>query len=161
LTGIYNESDLLVAEAIERGLLDELDPVELATVLSATVYEARGPDTPPPPPMPTSAASRAYGRVIKLWEDIRAAEDERGVELTREPDPGYTDRVYRWAAGAPLEHVLDEDDAPGDFVRSIKQLVDLLRQIEEIAPRPELRSNVRTAIDALHRGVVAYSSLEV
>ena len=161
LTGIYNESDLLVAETIERGLLDELDPVELATVLSATVYETRGPDAPPPPPIPTSAARRAYERVVKLWADIRSEEDEHGVELTREPDPGFTDRVYRWAAGAPLEHVLDEDDAPGDFVRSIKQLVDLLRQIEEIAPRPELRSKVRIAIDSLHRGVVAYSSLEV
>jgi ATP-dependent RNA helicase HelY len=161
LTSIYNESDLLVAETIERGLVDGLDPVELATVLSAMVYETRGPEGPPAPSLPTKTTAAAYERVVTLWEEIHAAEEERGVELTREPDPGFTEHVYRWAAGTPLEHVIDEDDAPGDFVRSIKQLVDLLRQIEEIAPDPDLRANVRTAVNSLHRGVVAYSSLEV
>jgi ATP-dependent RNA helicase HelY len=161
LTGIYNESDLIVAEAISRDLFDELDAVELATVLSTLVYETRGPETPPAPPLPTPAVRAAYTRVHRLWRDVRAREEERRLELTREPDPGFVDHVYRWAAGAPLERVLEEDDAPGDFVRSIKQLVDLLRQIEEVAPDESLRKKVRSAVDRLHRGVVAYSSLEV
>jgi ATP-dependent RNA helicase HelY len=46
-------------------------------------------------------------------------------------------------------------------VRSTKQLVDLLRQIEEAGPDPTLAGVVKEAIEGLHRGVVAYSSLDV
>jgi ATP-dependent RNA helicase HelY len=60
-----------------------------------------------------------------------------------------------------LEDVLEEDDAPGDFVRSSKQLVDLLRQLLDVDPPAELRAKLRAAVDAINRGVVAYSSLEV
>ncbi|MBA2311499.1 MAG: hypothetical protein H0V97_01720, partial [Actinobacteria bacterium] len=53
------------------------------------------------------------------------------------------------------------DDAAGDFVRSTKQLMDLLRQLEDIAPQDDLAAELRLAVDALNRGVVAYSSLEL
>jgi ATP-dependent RNA helicase HelY len=89
------------------------------------------------------------------------ATELRGLELTREPDPGFARKAYWWASGSPLEKVLGEDDAPGDFVRSIKQLVDLLRQLEEIATSPQLAQKMRTAIESLNRGVIAYSSLEI
>ena len=59
-----------------------------------------------------------------------------------------------------LEDVLDEEDAPGDFVRSTKQLVDLLRQMEEISLPGDLQKKIRVAVDSLHRGIVAYSSLD-
>ncbi len=60
-----------------------------------------------------------------------------------------------------MERVLDADDAAGDFVRSIKQLIDLMRQLEEIASLDRLRENMRSAVDGVQRGVVAYSSLEL
>jgi len=48
--------------------------------------------------------------------------------------------------------------APGDFVRNCKQLIDLLRQIEDVA-RPETASLVRRAREGVLRGVVAYTGV--
>ncbi|TMK48019.1 MAG: hypothetical protein E6G66_10660 [Actinobacteria bacterium] len=43
LARVYNESDLLVAETLANGWLDGLKPAELAAVVSAFVFESRGP----------------------------------------------------------------------------------------------------------------------
>ncbi len=49
---------------------------------------------------------------------------------------------------------------PGDFVRAVKQLMDLLGQIAVAAgPGSALASTARAAVAALRRGVVAYSSV--
>jgi ATP-dependent RNA helicase HelY len=161
LTRVYNESDLLVVEMLERDVLAGLEPPELAAVCSALVYETRGPEMGNVVEMPTPRSRAVHGELMRLWKQIRRKEDERALELTREPDPGFADRAFRWAAGWPLENVLSEDDPAGDFVRSTKQLIDLLRQIEEVTADAGLREVVGRAVDGLHRGVVAYSSLEL
>ena len=46
----------------------------------------------------------------------------------------------------------------GDFVRQMRQLLDLLRQIAEVAPDPTTRDTARSAISRVDRGVVAASS---
>ncbi|MBA2273863.1 MAG: DEAD/DEAH box helicase [Actinobacteria bacterium] len=161
LTGVYNESDLLVVEALEQELFDELSPSELAAVCSTLVFETRGPESEAVADMPTKASAQAWAELMSLWAGIHNQERERGLELTREPDPGFARRAHQWAAGAPLEDVLGADDAPGDFVRSTKQLIDLLRQLAEIAPGTELEAKIRTALEGLQRGVVAYSSLDL
>ena len=161
LTRVYNEADLLVVEALGSGLFDELDEVELAALCSTLVYEARGPEIAEQEDLPTPTAQEAWKQLMRLWRRIRNEEDARGVELTREPDPGFAVKAYRWAAGTTLDRVLSDEDAPGDFVRTTKQLVDLLRQIEEVAPTDALAAKTRLALDAVHRGVVAYSSVDV
>lgn len=161
LTRVYNESDLLVVEAIERGLFADLKPAEIAAVCSTLIYETRGPETGVVHDMPTPAAGEVWRQLMRLWRNVRRQEESRGLDLTREPDPGFARKAFRWASGSPLEKVLDEDDAPGDFVRTIKQLVDLLRQLEEIAPTQELADKVHEATRSLDRGVIAYSSVEI
>jgi ATP-dependent RNA helicase HelY len=161
LTRVYNESDLLVVEALNRHLFDELDAAELAAVCSTLVFETRGPEPVVTHEMPTPAAARVWRDLSGLWKQIRREEDSRGLELTREPDPGFAERAFLWAGGSPLEEVLDPDDAPGDFVRSMKQLIDLLRQLHEVAPTERLATTITQSLDALQRGVVAYTSLEV
>jgi ATP-dependent RNA helicase HelY len=161
LTGVYNESDLLVVEALRSDLFDGLDVAELAAVASTLVYETRGPEPPEWHGMPTDASQKAWKRVMALWRDIRKDEDAHGVELTREPDPGFTASAYLWGSGAALEDVLGEDDAAGDFVRSTKQLIDLLRQLIEVSESADQRALIKTTVDTIQRGVVAYSALEV
>ena len=161
LSRIYSEADLLVVEALESGLLDGLEPAELAAICSTLVYQTRGPEGPPPADMPTARTSDAWSALMGLWRGIRREEEERGLDLTREPDPGFATTAYLWASGRPLHQVLGDEDEPGDFVRSTKQLIDLLRQLLEIVPPGDLGDRIDATGDTLMRGVVAYSSLEV
>jgi ATP-dependent RNA helicase HelY len=56
--------------------------------------------------------------------------------------------------------VLTETDlAAGDFVRWMKQLLDLAGQVADAAGATPLRETARDTIAALRHGVVAYSSL--
>ena len=161
LTGVYNEADLLVVEALQQGLLDGLDATEIAALVSTLVYEPRGQDTDAAAGMPTDASHHAWMKLRGLWRRIKRDEDQRGLDLTREPDPGFAEQAYLWASGVELEDVLEEDDPAGDFVRSMKQLIDLLRQMQEVATSGDLRAGLKSAVGRLQRGIVAYSSLEV
>jgi ATP-dependent RNA helicase HelY len=160
LTRIYGEGDLLVGEALAAGVLEGLTPSEVAALVSTVVYESRE-RTPLPGILPTGALVEGYERCQRLWRQIRRAEDAEEVQLSRELDPGFAGPVYAWAEGATLEDVLDETEmAPGDFVRNCKQLIDLLRQIEEVADA-SVRTQARAARAAVSRGVVGYSGVSL
>ena len=106
----------------------------------------------------TVAAAR-YHDLQRIWGRVRRIEDDHQVQLCRELEDGFATPVYHWAEGTPLDDVLAETEmAPGDFVRSCKQLIDLLRQIEDVAA-PATASLVRRAREAVHRGVVAYTGV--
>jgi len=53
----------------------------------------------------------------------------------------------------------DEEISGGDFVRNVKQLLDLLRQLGDVARGPATAKAARDAADRLFRGVVAASSV--
>ncbi len=97
---------------------------------------------------------------VSVWADLDALEREHKLDFLREPDLGFAWAAYRWAEGAPLDEVLDETDlAAGDFVRWMKQLLDLTDQVADAAGESDLRETARASARALRRGVVAYSSV--
>ncbi|MEO8476945.1 MAG: DEAD/DEAH box helicase [Actinomycetota bacterium] len=158
LSRVYGEGDILVGEALAAGLFDGLAPGEVAALLSSMVYEGRE-RVPLAGGMPTPTSDERSEQLKRIWRTIRRTEDEHQVQLCRELESGFAVPIYHWASGEPLEAVLAETDmAPGDFVRNCKQLLDLLRQIEEVAP-PETATLVRDARGAVLRGVVAYTGL--
>jgi ATP-dependent RNA helicase HelY len=159
LARTYHESDLLGAEAMTSGLLDGLDPASLAGLVSCFTYEQRGPTTPPPPWFPSRLVRTRWGDLERLADELRADEEAAGLPGTRAPDPGFVPLAHAWAAGEPLGEVLgDEELSGGDFVRNIKTLIDLVRQIGDVAPDPATARAARQAAEALHRGVVSISS---
>ncbi len=163
LARLYTETDLLLAEALREGLLDGLNAPELAAVASCFTYERRGSDgqSPMAPARwPTKAVAKRARAVERIANDLRANEDDAGLPETRSPDPGFTPYVYDWATGDSLADVLDDDEMTGgDFVRHVKQCIDLLRQIGDVALDAQTRAKARAAADACHRGVVAASSV--
>lgn len=160
LTRIYGEGDLLVGEALAAGMFEGLRPGEVAALASTVVYEARE-RTPLPGYLPTPALAEAYERLQRLWRLIRRAEDAHEVQLCRELEPGFAEPILAWAEGTALEDLLEDTEmAPGDFVRNCKQLMDLLRQIEEVA-EPAVAPVVREARDAVGHGVVGYSGVSI
>jgi ATP-dependent RNA helicase HelY len=166
LARIYSESDLLVAECLRTGAWTGLRDAELAAVISAVVYETRGGDGPGPPQnaeVPTAALRQALHRTRRLSAELRGDEQRYRITLSREPDDGFVAAIYRWASNGDLVAALAAADAegsgssllPGDFVRWCRQVLDLLDQVRNAAPQPELRATAKHAIGAIRRGVVA------
>lgn len=157
LRKIFHERDLLIAEALMSGLLDGLDESELAGMVSGFTYEHRSSAPPPAPWFPTKATRHRFGDLKQLHRSINRTEKRFGVPETSEPDATLFAAIYAWALGSGLDDVLDDDLTGGDFVRQIKQIVDLLRQISNAAPLGETRHVAAAAADRLDRGVVTAS----
>ncbi|MEZ5203896.1 MAG: hypothetical protein R2701_05830 [Acidimicrobiales bacterium] len=159
LARVFHESDLLVATAICDGLLDDLSPAELAGVVSTFTYEHRSKEAPPPPWYPSPAVRERSVAIERLARAIADDEERAGLSPTRRPDPTFLPSAHGWAAGGSFAAVLaDEDLSGGDFVRNVKVLIDLLRQVAMVAPVPGTRASAGAAAEALLRGVVAASS---
>ena len=184
LSRLYHPLDLLVAECAERGLFSTLSPAEMAALASVFTYEARGPACLGPtvaPAMPTQRLEQRWRAVVEVAAELNAAEELAGLPLTRPPDAGFAALAYGWAKGDELADLLvpqaaelsarpprrgrarPEPGPPavsaGDFVRNVKQLVDLLRQLAGALEDEGAAASAERAASALFRGVVAASSV--
>ena len=171
LAGLYHEADLLIAEALESGQLDGLDPASLAAVASGFCYEARR-ERDAPFPAPDAKVARRLEAIEDLSEALSDEERHMRLPLTRGVDAGFAALIYDWAKGRDLRQVLQPSGgtgrrgrqaAPfmsgGDFVRNIKQVIDLLRQVTMVAAEAETAQSARVAAERLLRDVVAASSV--
>jgi ATP-dependent RNA helicase HelY len=160
LRSLYHESDLLVAECLRSGLFDGLGVGEVAGLASVFTFETRGPGDPPTPWFPPGALRSRWSDLEHIAQELALAEEDAGLPPTRPPDPGFIGIAYAWATGSGLADTIeDEEMTGGDFVRNIKQLIDLLRQMADAAEEPSTARACRTAADAIFRGVVAASSV--
>jgi ATP-dependent RNA helicase HelY len=159
LAGLYAETDLVLCQTLRVGLLDDLGPADLAAVASAFVYETRAKEIPPVR-YPTAAARDVVTKVVGIWEDIAAREEDASLPVTRLPDPGFSEAIWHWVSGADLDDALSGSEmTPGDFVRAAKQVNDLLRQLRDAVQGTALSDTAHQAARAIMRGVVAYSGV--
>jgi len=158
LQRIYGELDLVVSESLRHDLWSDLDAPELAAVVSALTFETRA-DEAPVPQLPTKRVRMVADAMTTLAGELQQLERDHRLKTLRPVDFGFAQTVWEWASGAELDDVLAEADiAPGDFVRSVKQVVDALGQVADAAATHELRETARAALVELRRGVIAYSS---
>ena len=125
---------------------------ELAALLSTFVYEPRS-DQASPADFPTGLLAERWASVEELWQELVDLERKHRLSPTRRPDPGFARQAYRWASGEDFDDASTGAMAPGDFVRVSRQLVDLLKQVRDVAP--DMRDVAQTALKGLDRGVVA------
>lgn len=159
LARLFHEADLLLAECLHAGLFDGLDPPSIAALASLFTYESRGSADDVAPAFPTAELRRRWAEVEGLRLRIVELEERVGVPPVRALDPGFVGLAYDWAGGQELVEVLEHEElSGGDFVRNVKQLIDLLRQIGDAAPLAATAAAARSASAALFRGIVAASS---
>jgi ATP-dependent RNA helicase HelY len=159
LARIYAELDLVAAECIRAGVLAGLTGPQLAAVLASLVYEARRSDEGSRRPrMPDARSSAAMNEVRRIWREVSLVERDARLPRGPEPDIGFSEVAYGWAAGRSLADVLaDTDLTAGDFVRWIRQVVDFAGQIADAAGPGELRDVARRMVHSMRRGVVTYA----
>lgn len=155
LRRIYGERDLLVAESLRHGIWQGLDAPALAALVSTLVFEGRRDDGMLPERyLPKGRFVEALQQTTDLWAQLDELERDHNLPGSIEPQTGIATAVHRWARGYPLDSVLlDTGLAAGDFVRWVKQTIDLLDQLTIVAPKA-LAATARDATDSLYRGVV-------
>ncbi|MDR1807764.1 MAG: DEAD/DEAH box helicase [Propionibacteriaceae bacterium] len=159
LARIYGEQDLVVAEAVRAGVFAGLTSPQLAAVFSTLVYEARAFDRRPLTRLPDRASDRALAALRRTVRDVALVERDFRLDPRPPLDIGFADAAYRWADGATLGEVLEvTGTTAGDFVRWIRQTMDLAGQIADADKTGPLAQPCRTLVQALRRGVVEVSA---
>ena len=161
LRRIYGEKDLLISQSLRLGAFNDLDAAEVASLASILVYQAKREDRGLRPRMPSISLETSVDVVIREWSALEDVEEQNKLPLTGEPELGLVWPMYKWARGRHLQEVLNGTDlAAGDFVRWVKQVIDLLDQLAKIPGlEPRLARLCAEAISLVRRGVVAYSSV--
>jgi len=159
LARIYAELDLVTAECIRAGVFDGLTYPQLGAVLSSLVFEARRADeVGHRPRMPDAKTNAAMIEVRRIWHEVSLVERDARLNRRLEPDIGFSEVAYGWAAGRTLSAVLHGSDlTAGDFVRWVRQVTDFAGQIADAAGPSQLRDTARLLVRSMRRGVVTYA----
>ncbi len=154
LRRIYGERDLLVAESLRRGLWTHLDAADLAALVCALVFEPRRGEQASERHLPGGPFRDALAATTTLWAELDDLERAKRLPGSEPPQTGLSVAMHRWARGAHLDVVLrDTDLAAGDFVRWVRQTVDVLEQLQDVGTA-RIRRTARDAVERIRRGVV-------
>jgi superfamily II RNA helicase len=165
VAGIRHDNELLVAEIVGRGILNDVPLAEAAALCSCLIEEARSGE---------NAAWRLFlkkrpGLRRKLQQMEAAAEAvwqaqrARHLLLAGGVQPGFMPAVFRWASGDDdWAGIVEESFGghEGDLIRAMRRLIDLLRQLAEspYVP-PALAALLGQAARVIDRGIVLESAL--
>ena len=180
LRSIYHECDLLIAESITSGVFEDLEPAQLAGLLSCFVFESKRSTRAPHAGKNVTTKKKSINdrlgserranitdRLHEIQTNnalIREVEERYKVPHTKEPDGKFATTITAWARGSSLSVVLDLADAeigqtsPGDFVRNAKQVADLCEQLARMSDLTAVAEVAAEARDYVLRSVVAGAS---
>ena len=165
IAGLRHDNELLVAETVERGVLDDATLAEAATLVSCLVEEARSGD---------SAVARLFLRkhprlkrklqqMGAVADSVAEAQRARHLPMPVGISTGFMPSVFRWASGEDDWSSIVEDSFgghEGDLIRAMRRLIDLLRQLAE-SPEvpPALGQLLGKTARVVDRGIVLESAL--
>ena len=162
--------EIVAAELVLEGILNDLEPAEIAAVLSSLVFQEKvstnALDSEVPPRL-MNASEKIENIALKLG----AIQKELGLYV----DPqeyaestlnfGLLHAVYEWAMGIPFQNICELTDVQeGSIVRCITRLDELCREVRNCARvvgNPTLYRKLEAARTAIKRDIVFAASLYV
>lgn len=153
LANLRTQNELVAADTFASGLLERLDPAELAAVVSVMIAE------PPRGRMawrPLRYSQRVYN-ITEQMVDLATHLDKIEERVQKEfgdPNPScmvateYAGMVQAWASGHQWAHVVEMAGIDeGQLVRHLRQVIDMLNQIKDVPGNS--RSFVERAMEAI------------
>jgi superfamily II RNA helicase len=165
VASLRHDNELLVAEMITRGVLEDTTLPEVAALCSCLVEESRSGD---------AAAARLFlAKRPKLRRRVQAleglahavaeAQRQRRLGMAVHVSTGFMPSVFRWASGDDdWASIVEESFGghEGDLIRAMRRLIDLLRQLGEAPEVPEpVATLLARAARVVDRGIVLESAL--
>ena len=155
ISQLRSENELFLALIVFSGVLENLTPAELASVICAITTEDMRADLFSQLPF-----SPTVRKTLNKIKDIKRVLDKKQKNYDVE-DPMYINGFYSpliemWVNGAEWDSIVDEVEmGEGDIVRTFKRVIDVLRQFCTIPNIPEtLAFTAREAIDSINRSPI-------
>jgi len=165
ISGLRHDNELLVAEMVDRGILEDTTLAEAAALCSCLIEESRSGD---------AAVARLFlKKRPKLRRKLQELESlaHTVLEVQRHhhlPMPvgvstGFMPSVFRWASGEDdWTGIVEESFGghEGDLIRALRRLIDVLRQLGEASEvPPAIQAMLARAARVVDRGIVLESAL--
>jgi len=165
ISSLRHDNELLVAEMVDRGILEDTTLAEAAALCSCLIEESRSGD---------AAVARLFlKKRPKLRRKLQELESlaHTVLEVQRHhhlPMPvgvstGFMPSVFRWASGEDdWTGIVEESFGghEGDLIRALRRLIDVLRQLGEASEvPPAIQAMLARAARVVDRGIVLESAL--
>ena len=149
---IRSENELFLAEIIFSGVLDNLTPAELASVICAITTEDMRADMYSQLPL-SQKVRKTLNKIKDIRRKLERVQNENNVDDCMYINSFYCALIEMWANGAEWDEIINQVEmGEGDIVRCFKRIVDVLRQLTTIENVPEtLVFTAREAIENVLR----------
>ena len=149
ISQLRSENELFLARIIFSGVLEDLTPAELASVICAITTEDMRADLYSYLPFSTKVR-KTLNKIKDIKRDLDKKQKNHDVEDPMYINGYYSPLIEMWVNDAEWDDIIDQIDmGEGDIVRSFKRVVDVLRQFCTIPNIPE--SLVFTAREAMEK----------
>ncbi len=159
--GLRIENELYLSEIILSGLLNDLAPYELASVICAvTTEEVRNLDNTPIKP-PCQKVRKILGKIKDIRRKIFLLERDNKIENIMNVNSEYSSLIEAWvlSANEDISSIeawdkifADTEFTEGDVVRAFKRTIDVLRQLTVVDNIPDdIAMSAKEAIRAINR----------
>lgn len=152
---IRAQNDLLISLVMESLDYNSFTPVEMAAIFSTLVFEPRRYME-----HDLSQCSKKvrdfFKDILHIADDLRYVQEEENIHLPLTVEFDFAPLVVLWGNGARWSTLFKFTNmTDGDVVRAMRQLIDLLRQLETMPAAPEeFRKKIREAIPLLDRDLI-------
>ena len=148
---IRAENELFLSEIILKGVLDELLPYELASVICALVTEDLRSEVYPNAPI-SKNTRKVLNKIKEIRKKIAILQRDYDINTEMYINSYYSPLIEQWIQDTPWEDIAKQvDSSEGDIVRIFKRTVDVLRQLTIL---PNISENLKQAAKDAINGIL-------
>jgi ATP-dependent RNA helicase HelY len=160
LAEVFDNDGLILCEMIDRGVLDNLPPDDVAEVFSWFSYDREFrygnrfilPDR----------LVLARRRIEDVEHAVLSEERGEGLAISEGHNPNFYGPARAWCRGATMAEIGEKIElSEGDLVMTFNKTIDLMRQVWEmlanVMPDHPMRARLRQAEALLRRDIVEHS----
>lgn len=151
-SAVRGENELFFIEIILSGVLDDLEPAELAGVLCAVITEDVRKDSYIKYKI-SRQTRKALADIHNVARQLKKIQKQYNVDAPVNVNPFYSPIIEHWVNGADWDEMVNSlEIAEGDIIRIFKRTIDVLRQLTIIPNVSEkLVKTAGLTIDCINR----------
>jgi antiviral helicase SKI2 len=160
-----SQNELMITELVLQNILTDLEPAEIAALLSSLVFQAKSdckPKLTETLKMRVIQFNDVEANITKIEQKYKVGTHDDTV-AEKKLNFGLIEVVYEWARNKPFAEIMMLTDIKeGIIVRCIQQLHETLRAVKDAARiigDPILHSKMEEASNVIKRDIVFAASL--